>query len=118
MIGAGVSGISSRGVRYARLAFVPWCMQYNRQSLPLSMVLHTMDFKTATDRLTRRVTHEEIADALNRKVATIRQARLSEGANAKRSAPPGWQRVVAQLAEERAAELGDLARTLREGAST
>ncbi len=60
-----------------------------------------MDFKEATDRLTDRVTHEELAGQLGVSVASIRQARLSEGAAARRAPPSDWQRAVLRLARER-----------------
>jgi hypothetical protein len=71
-----------------------------------------MDFKTATDRLFRTVTHAELAAALGCSVATIRQARLSPDANAHRSPPAGWEDAVRRLARERGGELLSLEREL------
>ena len=62
-----------------------------------------MDFKEATDELFRPVTtYDHLAQALGVSVATIRQARLAEGAKARRSPPPGWLEAVGRLAEARA----------------
>ena len=64
-----------------------------------------MDFKAAADILlsTEPVTAIEIADRLGKDPHTIRRARMS-GPNA-RSAPKGWEAVVADLAERHADEL-------------
>ncbi len=79
-----------------------------------------MDFKEATDILwgTQPVTAADMAERLGKDPHTIRRARMS-GPNA-RSAPKGWEAVVADLAEKHAAELErrvvalqQLARTLR-----
>lgn len=74
-----------------------------------------MDFKVATDRLTDRVSHEELAETLGVSVAAIRQARLSPEANAHRQPPPGWEKGVAQLARARSSELAVLADVLETG---
>jgi len=68
-----------------------------------------MDFKEAIDRLGERVTHEQAARALGVSVASVRQYRLSPEANAHRSAPEGWAKVLAQLARKRISELSKLA---------
>jgi hypothetical protein len=60
-----------------------------------------MTFKKATDRLFSRVDHEDLAKALKVSVASIRQARLSPDALARRSPPPDWETAVLRLAEER-----------------
>ena len=64
-----------------------------------------MDFKAAADILlsTEPVTAIEIAERLGKDPHTIRRARMS-GPNA-RSAPKGWEAVVADLAERHADEL-------------
>lgn len=67
-----------------------------------------MDFKKATDELFAAVTHDDLAQALGVSVATIRQARLAEGAKARRSPPPGWLEAVGRLAEARAKKLATL----------
>ena len=80
-----------------------------------------MDFKAATDILmtTTPVTAAEIAARLGKDPHTIRRARMS-GPNS-RSAPAGWEAVVADLAEDhagklerRVGELRTLAKRLRE----
>jgi len=72
-----------------------------------------MDFKKATDELLAGISHQELADALGCSVPTVRQARLDEGAKARRSPPEGWQAVVAKLAKARAAGLLRLAGRLQ-----
>lgn len=64
-----------------------------------------MDFKEATDILwgTQPVTAADMAERLGKDPHTIRRARMS-GPNS-RSAPKGWERVVADLAEKHADEL-------------
>lgn len=64
-----------------------------------------MDFKAAADILlsTEPVTAIGIAERLGKDPHTIRRARMS-GPNA-RSAPKGWEAVVADLAEKHADEL-------------
>lgn len=64
-----------------------------------------MDFKEATDILwgTQPVTAADMAERLGKDPHTIRRARMS-GPNA-RSAPKGWEAVVADLAERHADEL-------------
>lgn len=67
----------------------------------LSMGMHTMDFKEATDLLFQPVDHAELAKSLEVSVATIRQARLKPAAKAHRSAPKDWPFAVIRLAEQR-----------------
>ena len=64
-----------------------------------------MDFKEATDILwgTQPVTAADMAERLGKDPHTIRRARMS-GPNA-RSAPKGWEVVVADLAEKHRDEL-------------
>jgi hypothetical protein len=64
-----------------------------------------MDFKGATDILwgTQPVTAADMAERFGKNPHTIRRARMS-GPNA-RSAPKGWEAVVADLAEKHADEL-------------
>jgi predicted transcriptional regulator len=73
-----------------------------------------MDFKAAADILlsTEPVTAIEIAERLGKDPHTIRRARMS-GPNA-RSAPKGWEAVVADLAEKHADELEQRVEQLRE----
>jgi predicted transcriptional regulator len=64
-----------------------------------------MDFKAATDILwgTQPVTAADMAERLGKDPHTIRRARMS-GPNA-RTAPKGWEAVVADLAERHADDL-------------
>ena len=80
-----------------------------------------MDFKAATDVLikTEPVTAADFAGRLGKDPHTIRRARMS-GPNS-RTAPVGWEVVVADLAEDhadklemRVGELRTLAKNLRE----
>ena len=71
-----------------------------------------MDFREAIDRLGDRVTHEQAARELGVSVASVRQYRLSPEANAHRSAPSGWAKVLARLARNRIHELTELANEL------
>jgi hypothetical protein len=69
-----------------------------------------MDFKTATDRLTDRITADDIADAFDVARNTIARARLDRSNPGYRPPPENWQPVLAQLAREwsrRFAELAD-----------
>jgi hypothetical protein len=69
-----------------------------------------MDFKTASDRL--GLSASRLADEFGLQPQTIRQMRLAPDAASYRSPPEGWRKVLARLAQERGAELQDLARTL------
>jgi hypothetical protein len=74
-----------------------------------------MTFKTATDRLTARVTADDIAKAFRVARNTVARARLDPSSSAYRSPPDGWQKVLARLAMERSMELKALAEELRRG---
>ena len=67
-------------------------------------------FRRATDLL--GLTAPEAAKLLGSTVQSIRQARLDTGKAGHRSPPPGWERAIAELAHERAAELVKLAKEL------
>lgn len=60
-----------------------------------------MHFKEATDRLFDYVNQSALAKGLGVSLASIRQARLSETAQAHRTPPKEWRNVVLRLAEER-----------------
>ncbi len=72
-----------------------------------------MDFKAAAEVLlgTQPVTAIDIAERLGKDPHTIRRARMS-GPNA-RTAPKGWEPVVAELAERHAEELEARVRALQ-----
>lgn len=72
-----------------------------------------MDFKAASDELTRCVTLADIAEGAGMAEVTIRQARLDPTSKSFRSPPSNWPAVVAELAEKRAQELQELAERLR-----
>lgn len=74
-----------------------------------------MDFKTATDRLTDRVTADDIAKAFKVARNTIARARLDPASSAYRSPPEGWRKVLSHLARERSRELKALASELERG---
>ena len=74
-----------------------------------------MTFKTATDRLTARVTADDIAKAFRVARNTVARARLDPSSSAYRSPPDGWQKVLARLVTERSMELKALAEELRRG---
>ena len=76
-----------------------------------------MTFKQATDRLFYRVDHEDLAKALGVSVASIRQARLSSGALARRSPPPNWEAAVLRLAEQQMSHLRKLVEEIRASAA-
>jgi hypothetical protein len=64
-----------------------------------------MDFKEATDILTRRITADEIAEAAGVSISSIARARLDLSSSAYRSPPENWQPVLACLARARITEL-------------
>jgi hypothetical protein len=64
-----------------------------------------MDFKEATDILTRRITADEIAEAAGVSISSIARARLDPSSSAYRSPPENWQPVLARLARERIKDL-------------
>ena len=77
-----------------------------------------MDFKKATTELIARTGIEDIAKALGRSAASIRQARLPEGAKARRTAPVGWEGPLAALAEREGNRLLRLAKALDKASMT
>lgn len=64
-----------------------------------------MDFKEATDILTRRITADEIAEAAGVSISSIARARLDPTSSAYRSPPENWRPVLATLGRERVREL-------------
>jgi hypothetical protein len=73
-----------------------------------------VDFKAATDVLTRgpSVTLAKIAERFALQLATVARARI-ETVN-RRPPPPHWETVIADMAEEHAAELESYVTTLRQ----
>lgn len=68
-----------------------------------------MDFIAATDQLSRKVSHEDLAGELGVSLAAIRQARMDPDSDGYRRPPDGWKAAVAGLARRRAGELLELA---------
>lgn len=68
-----------------------------------------MDFKTATDRLTERITADDIAEAFGVARNTIARARLERSNPGYRPPPENWQPVLARLAREQGKVLNVLA---------
>jgi hypothetical protein len=68
-----------------------------------------MDFKTATDRLTDRITADDIAEAFGVARNTIARARLDRANPGYRPPPEDWQPTLAQLAREWSRRLAELA---------
>jgi len=71
-----------------------------------------VDFKAATDILTRRITADEIADAAGVSISSIARARLDPASSAYRSPPEDWEPVLARLARDRTEDLKELAELL------
>lgn len=71
------------------------------------------NFRDATDELFNGVSDIELADALGCSVASVRQARLREGALARRAPPKGWEAAVAKLADQKALRLTKLSTRLK-----
>jgi hypothetical protein len=68
-----------------------------------------MDFKTATDRLTDRITADDIANAVGVARNTIARARLDRSNPGYRPPPENWKRVIAQMAREWSRRFAELA---------
>jgi hypothetical protein len=71
-----------------------------------------MDFKEATDILTRRITADEIAEAAGVSISSIARARLDPSSSAYRTPPDNWKPVLVQLARERIEELNVFVRNI------
>lgn len=96
--------------------FSPCWTEYYIQRHCLSIALYPtdahMDFKVATDILTRRITADEIAAAAGVSISSIARARLDPASSAYRSPPEDWETVLARLARERTEEFKELAEQL------
>ncbi|HZG43024.1 MAG TPA: hypothetical protein VEY93_08690 [Longimicrobium sp.] len=73
-----------------------------------------MDFKEATDILTRRITADEIAEAAGVSISSIARARLDPSSSAYRSPPENWRPALARLARQRIQELVEFSNKLRD----
>jgi hypothetical protein len=71
-----------------------------------------MDFKDATSLLIEGASIDALAKAIGCSPASVRQARLPEGAKAWRAPPKQWEEGLASLAEEHASRLLDMAKVL------
>lgn len=71
-----------------------------------------MDFRAATEALFEKVTVDQLAEELGCSAQSIKQARMSEDADGRRSPPPGWEAAAARLAKRRAERLTRLAERL------
>lgn len=71
-----------------------------------------MDFKIATDILTRRVTADEIAEVAGVSISSIARARLDESSSAYRSPPTNWELALIEITRERCEELISLRQAL------
>lgn len=60
-----------------------------------------MNFKTATDALFERITHDALASELGVSVPSIRQARLSVKSKSYREPPKNWEQAIKALAERK-----------------
>ena len=78
-------------------------------------MVHTMDFKEATDELLGRVGHKQLAECLGVSVAAIRQARLNPTAKAHRTPPKDWCFAVVRLAEQQIMRNRALIESVRQG---
>jgi hypothetical protein len=72
-----------------------------------------MDFKEATDILTRRITADEIAETAGVSISTIARARLDPSSSAYRSPPENWGGTLVRLAQGRVEELRLLISTIQ-----
>ncbi len=70
-----------------------------------------MDFKTATNELTRYVGLRQLAEELGVSPNLLFRARMKKNGHS-RTPPPGWQQAAAKLARQRAKELERLAEQL------
>jgi hypothetical protein len=99
----------------ASLAFRP-AVNNTTTLLPESQSLYYpqrgMDFKTATDRLTDRITADDIAEAFGVARNTIARARLDRSNPGYRPPPENWRPVIAQLARARSRELAEFAQAV------
>ena len=71
-----------------------------------------MDFKTATDKLTKHVGLRELAEELGVTSNLLFRARMKPNGDSYRTPPPGWEQAAAKLARQRAKELEQLAKEL------
>lgn len=68
-----------------------------------------LDFRAATEALFDRVRVEDLAGELKCSPQSIKQARMVEDTQGRRSPPPGWQGAAARLAKRQAEHFRRLA---------
>jgi len=73
-----------------------------------------MDFKTATDRLTDRITADDIAEAFGVARNTIARARLDRENPGYRPPPENWQPVLARMAREWSKQFAEFAEAVED----
>jgi hypothetical protein len=61
-----------------------------------------IDFRAATEALFDRVRVEDLAGELQCSPQSIKQARMAEDSDGRRSPPPGWEAAAARLAKRKA----------------
>jgi hypothetical protein len=93
-------------------SWTEYYIQWHRLSRELYPTDTHVDFKAATDILTRRITADEIADAAGVSISSIARARLDPASSAYRSPPEDWETVLARLARERTEDFKELAEQL------
>jgi hypothetical protein len=71
-----------------------------------------IDFRTATEALFDRVRVEDLAEELGCSPQSVKQARMAEEAEGRRSPPPGWEAAAARLAKRKAEHFRKLAAKL------
>ena len=74
-----------------------------------------MEFRAATEVLFDRVRVEDLAGELHCSPQSIKQARMAEDADGRRSPPPGWEAAAAKLARRKAEQFKRLADRLIAG---
>ena len=71
-----------------------------------------LDFRAATEALFERVKVEDLAGELGCSPQSIKQARMAEDTDGRRSPPPGWEAAAARLAKRKAEHFKRLAERL------
>ena len=72
-----------------------------------------LNFRKTTDDLFARIGIEDVAQEMDCSAASIKQARLGEGALARRTPPKGWEKAVLRLAEKQLAHFQKLVAKIR-----
>ena len=112
----GLVEASSREIRPALLfTLLVVIIQPRPQFVNYFTTRTPMDFKTATDRLGKKITADDIAEAFGVARNTIARARLDSSNPEYRSPPQNWRPVLAGLARGRIQELARLADEIEKG---